>query len=72
MTRGFIAALNSVTVDSTGNMSSPETYTLTTSEEKIDLSSNNLGPADVALLTTWLQRPEVTLGIRPLRLVTLP
>jgi hypothetical protein len=48
-----------MTVDSTGNMSRQRTYTLTTGEEKIDLSEKNLGPADVALVATWLQRPEV-------------
>eukprot|EP01043_Picozoa_sp_COSAG02_P012540 COSAG02_NODE_484_length_21389_cov_9.202583_9_plen_1163_part_00 len=70
--RGFIAALNSMTVDSTGvpkmtrgpraavEASGPRTYTLTTGEEKIDLSQKSLGSADVALVATWLQRPEVS------------
>ena len=61
------SALNSLTVCSTGDTKDehdhwhnggPQTYTLTTSEESIDLSSKNLGPADVALLTAWLQRPK--------------
>ena len=60
--------LNSVTVDSTGdtkdrfgrwNNGGPKTYTLTVGDEKIDLSNKNLGSADVALVATWMQRPEV-------------
>eukprot|EP01043_Picozoa_sp_COSAG02_P024776 COSAG02_NODE_1367_length_13033_cov_31.905900_5_plen_1427_part_01 len=70
--RGFIAALNSVTVDSTGdtkdrggrwNNGGPKTYTLIVGDEKIDLSNKNLGSADVALLATWLQRPEVSAAL---------
>eukprot|EP01044_Picomonas_judraskeda_P011553 COSAG03_NODE_1584_length_3837_cov_19.773408_4_plen_850_part_01 len=58
--RGFIGAINLLTLDSTGNMTDQKTYTLTAGEEKIDLSQKNLGSADVALLTVWLQRPEVS------------
>jgi len=57
------AALNSVTLDSTGDMSRQQTYTLTTGEDTIDLSKKNLGPADVALVATWLQRPEVMAAV---------
>jgi hypothetical protein len=39
--------------------SGPMTYTLTTGEEIIDLSLKNLGPADLTLVTAWIQRPEV-------------
>ena len=69
------AALNSVTVDSTGdtkdrhgrwNNGGPKTYTLTLGDEKIDLSSKNLGPADVALVAAWLQRPEVRAAVADL------
>ena len=64
-----MAALNSMTVDSTGDTKDhrgrwhnggPRTYTLTVGEENIDLSKKNLGPADVALVVVWLQRPEVS------------
>ena len=34
-----------------------KTYTLTAGEEKVDLSSNNFGPADVNLLAAWLATP---------------
>ena len=73
--QGFIAALNSMTVDSTGvpkktsgshaerEASGPRTYTLTVGEEKIDLSQKNLGSADVALVAAWLQRPEVSAAL---------
>ena len=59
LTTEFSAVLNSVTVDSTGTNGRPQTYMLTVGEEKIDLSSKNLGPADVNLIAVWLQRPEV-------------
>jgi hypothetical protein len=61
-----------MTVDSTGvpfvnyakkalrDATGPQTYTLTTGEEKIDLSQKNLGSADINLVATWLQRPEVS------------
>ena len=45
------AAVNLLTLDSTGDMSDQKTYTLTAGEEKIDLSHKNLGSADVALVT---------------------
>jgi hypothetical protein len=61
-----LAALNSLTVDSTGKMESQKTYTLTAGEEKIQLSQKNLGSADVALLTAWLQRPEVSAALTEL------
>ena len=57
--RDATATLNSVTVDSTGTNGRPQTYMLTVGDEKIDLSSKNLGPADVNLIAVWLQRPEV-------------
>jgi len=73
------AAINSITVDSSGDTrkdkyrvgdgagdwknGGPKTYTLTAGEESIDLSSKNLGAADVNLLTTWLQRPEVSAAL---------
>eukprot|EP01046_Picozoa_sp_COSAG06_P019128 COSAG06_NODE_1353_length_9753_cov_4.072405_1_plen_2318_part_10 len=72
------ATLNSLTVDSTGvpkltegskkdtDASGPRTYTLTTGEDKIELSQKNLGSADVALLTAWLQRPEVSATVADL------
>ena len=63
----FMAALNSLTLDSTGwnneIFGGPRTYMLTSSEEKIDLSQKNLGYADVVLVTAWLQRPEVRAAI---------
>ena len=62
--QGFIAVLNSVTVDSTGDPNydngGPKPYTLTVGEDQMELSSKNLGPADVALVAAWLQRPEVS------------
>eukprot|EP01044_Picomonas_judraskeda_P003939 COSAG03_NODE_337_length_8860_cov_33.996690_2_plen_816_part_00 len=58
-----IATVNLLTLDSTGNMRYQKTYTLTAGEEKIDLSQKNLGSADAALLTSWLQRPEVTAAV---------
>eukprot|EP01044_Picomonas_judraskeda_P006943 COSAG03_NODE_719_length_6112_cov_89.744553_3_plen_1095_part_00 len=54
------AAINLLTLSSTGNMRNQKTYTLTAGEGMIDLSQKNLGSADVTLLTSWLQRPEVT------------
>eukprot|EP01043_Picozoa_sp_COSAG02_P057728 COSAG02_NODE_7058_length_3205_cov_1.679652_2_plen_923_part_01 len=62
----FMAVLNSLTVDSTGDMDSQKTYTLTAAEDKIDLSSKNLGSADVALVVAWLQRPEVRAALNSL------
>eukprot|EP01043_Picozoa_sp_COSAG02_P065220 COSAG02_NODE_9775_length_2114_cov_1.718610_2_plen_563_part_00 len=77
--REATAALNSVTIDSTGvpklpqrmdgyEESSPRTYTLTTTEENINLSKKNLGPADVALVAAWLQRPEVSSAVKKVTL----
>eukprot|EP01048_Picozoa_sp_COSAG05_P019630 COSAG05_NODE_3125_length_2304_cov_12.837188_1_plen_447_part_00 len=67
-----MAAVNSLTVDSTGDMQrmngGPKTYTLTAGDVSIDLSSKNLGSADIALLTAWLQRPEVSAAIASLSL----
>jgi hypothetical protein len=57
------AVVNSLTLDSTGDMWDMKTYTLTASEEKVDLGQKNLGSADVALLTAWLQRPEVMAAV---------
>ena len=66
-----------MTVDSTGdtqddygdwNNGGPKTYTLTVDEDKIDLSKKNLGSADVALVATWLQRPEVMAALARLNL----
>jgi hypothetical protein len=69
------AALNSLTIDSTGVPAQhdeygdlvygtgPKTYTLTAGEDQIELSQKNLGSVDVALLTTWLQRPEVIAAV---------
>ena len=48
--------------------SGPRTYTLTVGEEKIDLSQKNLGSADVALVTSWLKRPEVSAVLARLNL----
>ena len=62
------AALNSLTVDSTGNMKSQKTYTLTAGEDQIQLSEKNLGSADVALIAAWLQRPEVSAAMNSLTL----
>eukprot|EP01046_Picozoa_sp_COSAG06_P011050 COSAG06_NODE_621_length_13727_cov_26.487893_2_plen_935_part_00 len=61
-----LAALNSLTVDSTGNMKSQKTYTLTAGEDQIQLSKKNLGSADVALIAAWLQRPEVSAALNSL------
>jgi hypothetical protein len=59
-----LAALNSLTVDSTGEeYEYRKTYTLTASEDKIQLSQKNLGSADVALLAAWMQRPEVSAAL---------
>jgi hypothetical protein len=67
-----MAAVNSLTIDSTGSRklcypdnasqeqvdaSGPKTYTFTAGEETVDLSSKNLGPADVNLLTAWVVTP---------------
>jgi hypothetical protein len=57
------AALTSLTVDSTGNMRNQKTYTLTAGESNINLSQKHLGPADVTLLTGWIQRPEVSAAL---------
>eukprot|EP01043_Picozoa_sp_COSAG02_P017721 COSAG02_NODE_809_length_16922_cov_11.295013_13_plen_1654_part_00 len=48
------AAVNSVTVDSTGQMGDQKTYTLTGDEDKIELANKNLGPADINLISAWL------------------
>eukprot|EP01048_Picozoa_sp_COSAG05_P014033 COSAG05_NODE_1553_length_4572_cov_80.241672_2_plen_547_part_00 len=70
------AAVNSLTVDSTGDMQSwnggPKTYTLTAGDVSIDLSAKNLGPADIALLTAWLQRPEVSAAVKKINLSGCP
>jgi hypothetical protein len=75
-----MAALNSLTMDSTGvpklphsgysgyKQSGPRTYTLAMGEETINLSSKNLGVADVTLLTAWLHRPEVIATVNALLL----
>ena len=66
-----IGSINSLTCDSTGvparysygdlvEGTGPRTYTLAVGEAVIDLSQKNFGPADVNLLTTWIQRPEVS------------
>eukprot|EP01043_Picozoa_sp_COSAG02_P048149 COSAG02_NODE_4698_length_5082_cov_4.415412_2_plen_1410_part_00 len=51
------AALNLLTVTSTGDQYDPQTYTLTAGEEKIDMSNKKLGPADIQLLSAWLATP---------------
>eukprot|EP01046_Picozoa_sp_COSAG06_P048861 COSAG06_NODE_7391_length_2521_cov_2.207680_1_plen_565_part_01 len=73
-----MAALNSLTIDSTGvpklkyshqsgyAESGPRTYTLTASEKTIDLSSKNLGVADVNLVAVWMKRPEVSAAVEAL------
>jgi hypothetical protein len=43
-----------------------KTYTLTTAKDKIKLSQKNLGSADVALLTAWVWRPEVSAALTEL------
>ena len=71
------AAINQLTCDSTGvparyrrgNLvegTGPRTYTLTMGEVAIDLGQKNFGPADVNLLTTWIQRPEVSSSLNSL------
>eukprot|EP01048_Picozoa_sp_COSAG05_P015084 COSAG05_NODE_1776_length_4111_cov_87.186174_2_plen_817_part_00 len=71
-----VAAVNSLTVDSTGDMQrrngGPKTYTLTAGDVSIDLSSKNLGFADIALLTAWLQRPEVNAAVKKINLSGCP
>ena len=76
----FMAALASLTVDSTGSpkltsgyqsdidASGPRSYTLNMGEETIDLTKKNLGPADVTLLTAWIQRPEVSAALAVLNI----
>jgi hypothetical protein len=54
------AALTSLTVDSTGDMYYRKAYTLTAGKANINLSQKHLGPADMTLLTGWMQRPEVS------------
>jgi hypothetical protein len=75
-----MAAIKSLTVDSTGSpkldsirysrstveASGPRTYALTMGEAEIDLSNKNLSPADVTLLTAWIQRPEVSAALASL------
>eukprot|EP01047_Picozoa_sp_COSAG01_P008155 COSAG01_NODE_317_length_18969_cov_378.101219_17_plen_1851_part_00 len=46
--------ITSLTVKSTGDMDDTKVYTLNADEVRFDLRSMNLGPADVALLATWL------------------
>ena len=48
------AAVNSVTVDSTGNMRNQKKYTLAAGQGKIELDDYNLGPADSNLISAWL------------------
>ena len=43
--QGFVAEVNSLVVDSTGNLRGCMTYTLTAGEEKVDLSKKNIGSA---------------------------
>eukprot|EP01046_Picozoa_sp_COSAG06_P036160 COSAG06_NODE_3960_length_4717_cov_11.330446_4_plen_884_part_00 len=77
------AAIKSLTIDSTGvpaqyrfgklvDGTGPKTYTLTAAEDKIELSKKDLGSADVALLTAWLQRPEVSAAVTKLVLSECP
>eukprot|EP01047_Picozoa_sp_COSAG01_P056142 COSAG01_NODE_6332_length_3731_cov_7.563051_2_plen_121_part_01 len=66
------AAINSLTVSSTSNMDDQNVYTLTTGEPALDLSSKNLGRADVNLLAVWIQRPEVNAVINSLAVGSNP
>ena len=47
--------------------SGPRTYTLTATEEKIDMSKKNLGSADVALVAAWLCGPPDISGFQHAR-----
>ena len=58
-----MVALNSLTVDSTGNMNNQKAYTLTAGEDEIQLCEKNLGSADVAVIAAWLKRPEVSAAL---------
>eukprot|EP01043_Picozoa_sp_COSAG02_P019160 COSAG02_NODE_915_length_15986_cov_16.498584_4_plen_2230_part_00 len=49
----FSAALNSLTLDSTGDRYT-ETYTLTVGEDRIELSKKHLGSADINLVSAWI------------------
>ena len=44
-------------------------YTLTAGEQTLDLSRKNLGPADVKLLSKWMQRPEVSAALTELNVL---
>jgi Ran GTPase-activating protein (RanGAP) involved in mRNA processing and transport len=66
------AAINSLTVSSTGNMRDQKAYTVTVGKPTIDLISKNLGSADINLLTTWIQRPQVCAAINSLALGSNP
>ena len=70
--RGAMAGVNRLTVDSTGDPRNPKSYTLTVGEETIDLSSKNLGPADVNFLAVWLQRPEVNAALTVAKIIGNP
>jgi hypothetical protein len=50
----FSAALNFLTLSSTGDKYNPKTYTLTAGEDKLELNDKRLGPADVNLVSVWL------------------
>ena len=43
-------AVESLCIDSTGDMHDQKTYTLCAGKEKVDLSSKNLGPADIHMI----------------------
>lgn len=53
--------LSKLTIDSTGHRKDEEqsSYTLTATDEQIDLASQKLGPADAKLLTVWLAKENV-------------
>ena len=48
------AAVNSLTLSSTGDITNQQTYTLTAYADEIELVQKNLGPADVNLLAVWM------------------
>ena len=64
--RGFIAGVNLLTIDSTGDQDR-RPYTLDTDEDRINLTSLRLGLADVTLIGAWLATRDFRTKLRSIQ-----
>ena len=67
-TPGATGQLCRLTVDSTGVVGYPVTYTLDAKAPNICLENKSLGPADAELLACWLSKPDVDATAKALKL----